>query len=124
VGKLYAKCRTVSSCSEDDAKAIEGILHKKNMNWGKKFRLVTRRELKKTYPLRFPHNQDSIGIEVVGLISKVTDVYEIPNKVQLDSLFWLLDEIVAKYGFSLKAYICPWKDCSQRQEKVRGCCNT
>ena len=102
VGKLYSKCRTVSSCSEEDAKSIENILHKKNTSWGKKFRLVTRHELKKDYPLRFPHNHDSLGIEVVGLISNNSDIYEIPNKSQLDSLFWLLDEIISTYSISLK----------------------
>jgi len=102
VGKLYSKCRSVSSCSEEDAKSIEDILYKINTSWGKKFRLVTRHELKKDYPLRFPHNHDSLGIEVVGLTSEDNDIYEIPNKFQLNSLFWLLDEIISTYGLSIK----------------------
>lgn len=52
VGKLYSKCRSVSSCSEDDARSIENLLHKKP-SWGQKFRLVTRRELKKIIRLYF-----------------------------------------------------------------------
>ncbi len=94
VGKLYAKCRTTSSCSSDDAKAIELILHKKNTSWGKKFRLVTRHELKKDYPERFPHNHDSLGIEIVGVISNQKEVYETPNELQLTALSWLLDELI------------------------------
>lgn len=69
-GKLYSRCRTTSSCEKEDALAIEEILHRKNASWGTKFRLVTRHELKKEYPDRFPHNIDSIGIEIVGRISK------------------------------------------------------
>ena len=102
VGKLYSKCRAVSSCEKEDAEAIEGILHKKNTNWGKKFKLVTRHELKKDYPARFPHNIDSIGIEIVGLISKTSEIYETPNNLQLNGLFWLVDELVSTYGLSIK----------------------
>lgn len=102
VGKIYSRCRSIGSCSEKDAKAIENILHRKNTSWGKKFRLVTRHELKKSYPARFPHNHDSLGIEIVGLISKKNEIYEIPNKLQLDSLFWLLDELISTYNVSIK----------------------
>ncbi|MCP4120090.1 MAG: N-acetylmuramoyl-L-alanine amidase [Desulfobacteraceae bacterium] len=100
VGKLYSRCKALSSCSEEDAEAIEAILHKKNTGWGQKYRLVTRHELKKVYPDRFPHNHDSIGIEIVGMISK-SEIYEIPNKLQLKSFFWLLDELISTFSFSL-----------------------
>ena len=102
VGKLYARCSTTSSCTEADAKAMEAILHKKNLNWGQKFKLITKSELTKSYPARFPHNHDSLGIEIVGMIQKGTEIYENPNKSQLDSIFWLLDEIVSTYQISLK----------------------
>ena len=102
VGKLYSKCRTSTSCSKEDAKKLEDILKKKNINWGKKFRLVTKSELGKTYPDRFPHNHDSLGIEIVGVLSKDKEIYEIPNKKQLESLYWLLDELVSTYSLSIK----------------------
>ncbi len=102
VGKIYSKCRTASSCSEEDAKAIEKVLHMKNASWGRKFKLVTRHELKKDYPERFPHNHDSLGIEVVGILSKASEIYETPNHLQLDALFWLLDELVSTYSFTMK----------------------
>jgi N-acetyl-anhydromuramyl-L-alanine amidase AmpD len=102
VGKLYAKCSITSSCTEADAKAMEAILHKKNMSWGQKFKLITRGELKKSYPERFPHNHDSLGIEIVGMIKAGSEIYESPNKSQMDSIFWLLDEIVSTYQVSLK----------------------
>ncbi len=120
VGKLYSKCRSVSSCSEEDAKLIENILYRKNTSWGKKFRLVTRHELKKDYPLRFPHNHDSLGIEIVGLISETNDVYEIPNKHQLNSLFWLLDEIISTYSISLKNIYAHGKIAHKDRKKSEG----
>ncbi|MFK5913630.1 MAG: peptidoglycan recognition family protein [Woeseiaceae bacterium] len=102
VGKLYSKCRTTTSCSSDDAKKLEKILHKKNISWGNKFRLVTKSELTKSYPIRFPHNHDSLGIEIVGVISRNKEIYELPNKKQLESLSWLLGELVATYSLSVK----------------------
>jgi N-acetyl-anhydromuramyl-L-alanine amidase AmpD len=120
VGKLYSRCRSVSSCSEEDAKVIENILHKKNTSWGKKFRLVTRHELKKNYPLRFPHNQDSLGIEVVGQISKDSEIYEIPNKEQLNSLFWLLDEILSIYSISMKDIYAHGRIAHKDRKKSEG----
>lgn len=102
VGKLYARCRTTQSCSKDDAKTLESLLHKKNTSWGKKFKLVTDHELKKDYPERFPHNRDSIGIEIVGMMSQQNEIYELPNKQQSTALFWLLDELISYYQLTLK----------------------
>lgn len=101
VGKIYARCEVANSCSPEDAQAIEAILRQKNMNWGKRFSLLTKHELKKEYPSRFPHNHDSLGIEIVGIISREEEIYKLPNKFQLDSTFWLLDELVSTFGFSL-----------------------
>lgn len=120
VGKLYSKCRVAASCEKEDAKAIEGMLHKKNASWGRKFRLVTRHELNKDYPVRFPHNHDSIGIEVVGLISNKTEIYEIPNKLQLKSLFWLLDELVSLYGLTIKDLYAHGKIAHKDPKKSEG----
>jgi N-acetyl-anhydromuramyl-L-alanine amidase AmpD len=102
VGKIYARCRTTGTCTEQDAKYLEGILRKKNTNWGSKFILITKHELSKNYPQRFPHNHDSLGIEVVGEIKSNCEIYEMPSQLQLKSVIWLLDELVATYGFSLK----------------------
>lgn len=120
VGKLYAKCRTTSSCSEDDAKSIESILHKKNTSWGKKFRLVTRHELKKDYPARFPHNHDSLGIEIVGLISDQKEVYETPNELQLKAMSWLLDELISTYNITIKDIFSHGKIAHKDKNKSEG----
>lgn len=120
VGKLYSKCQTVSSCSDEDTKAMEAILHKKDINWGKKFGLITKRELNKGYPLRFPHNHDSLGIEVVGVMSKASEIYEIPNQLQLDALFWLLDRIISTYRISLKDIYAHGKIAHKDKNKSEG----
>ncbi len=120
VGKLYSKCRVLSSCSKADAAAIEGILHAKNSSWGKKFKAVTRHELKKSYPLRFPHNHDSVGIEIVGMINKKSEIYEIPNRLQLDSLFWLLNEIIAIYGVTMKDIYAHGQIAHKDRKKTEG----
>jgi len=120
VGKLYSRCRSIENCSTEDAEAIENILHRKNTSWGKKFKLITRSELKKTYPLRFPHNHDSIGIEIVGVLSKENEIYELPNKKQLTSLFWLVDEITKKYSMSLKDIYAHGKIAHKDKNKSEG----
>lgn len=101
VGQLYSRCRKTSSCSQEDAAVIEQLLHRKNASWGEKFRLVTRHELGKGYPERFPHNHDSLGIEIVGVMSAENKIYELPSAEQQKSLFWLVDELIRSYSLSL-----------------------
>lgn len=97
VGKIYSRCRSTASCSSEEAATVEEMLSRRGTSWGGRFRLVTKHELKKSYPVRFPHNHDSIGVEIVGQISSDTELYELPNKVQLSSVFWIIDQIVATY---------------------------
>lgn len=120
VGKLYSRCRTTSSCDKADAKAIEKILHQKNASWGTKFRMVTRHETKKNYPDRFPHNHDSLGIEIVGLISLEKEIYEIPNVMQLKSLYWLIDELVSTYGVTIEDLYAHGKIAHKDKKKSEG----
>lgn len=100
-GQIYARCAKTKTCSVKDAKAIEKILHKKNTGWRVKYNRVAAHEKKKLYPDRFPHNHDSLGIEVVGVFSKAKKIYEIPNGSQLESLFWLIDELLSTFHFSM-----------------------
>ncbi|GHT94866.1 hypothetical protein AGMMS49545_16820 [Betaproteobacteria bacterium] len=49
-------------------------------------------EKEKSYPERFPMNEDSVGIEIVGMsTSKYT--YEAPSAIQNESLTWLVSEL-------------------------------
>lgn len=92
----------------------------KNTRWGKKFKLVTRHELKKDYPARFPHNLDSLGIEVVGVISQKSETYQTPNKLQLNSLFWLVDELISLYGLSIKDLYAHGQIAHKDEKKSEG----
>ncbi|MCP4474090.1 MAG: N-acetylmuramoyl-L-alanine amidase [Gammaproteobacteria bacterium] len=120
VGKLYSRCRTIGNCSKEEAAVVESILQKKNTSWGKKFRLVTQHELKKSYPHRFPHNHDSLGIEIVGVLSRDREIYEIPDKRQLDSLFWLIDALAKVYSLSPKDIYTHGKIAHKDRRKSEG----
>lgn len=100
VGQIYARCEHANSCSKEDAEALEAILKKKNTSWGTKFKLVTQHELKKSYPERYPHNHDSLGIEVVG--AAVNGKYQESTQAQLDSAFWLIDALVCEYSLGVE----------------------
>ncbi|MBU6258054.1 MAG: N-acetylmuramoyl-L-alanine amidase [Burkholderiales bacterium] len=57
VGKLRAKCLEAHTCSAAVLKANAGLRYSE----------VDRLEMRKSVPDRFPSNDDSIGIELVGL---------------------------------------------------------
>jgi N-acetyl-anhydromuramyl-L-alanine amidase AmpD len=101
VGKLYSKCRQLESCTKEELTKINNIL-KGAGSWGKKFRLVTNHELTKAYPERYPHNHDSLGIEVVGVLGKTTNIYEDANTLQVSALTTLLDSLVTRYSLNLE----------------------
>jgi N-acetyl-anhydromuramyl-L-alanine amidase AmpD len=50
-------------------------------------------EMQKSWPKRFPSNDDSIGIELVGEIVKATKVYVVVTEQQNNSLKWLVREL-------------------------------
>jgi len=120
VGKIYSRCRTTNACTEEDATEIEALLHKKNTSWGKKFTLVKDLEMGKAYPERFPHNHDSLGIEIVGVLSNKTKLYETPNKVQNEALYWLLDELICHYSLSLTDIYAHGKIAHKDAKKSEG----
>ena len=47
------------------------------------------------------HYHDSVGVEIVGVISEPKEICDIPNKLQQNSLFWLIDELITTYSFSV-----------------------
>ena len=65
-----------------------------------------RRESAKAAPERYPSNQDSIGIEIVGLALPKTAkpdnrVYETVNDAQNASLAWLVGSLSRAFGVSM-----------------------
>jgi len=88
VGKLRARCLIKMQCSPVELSLLKKF-NPKNEH---------RREITKKVPVRFPSNEDSIGIEIVGeaLPKNVPDdqkVYEPITKEQNKSLKWLIQEL-------------------------------
>ncbi|WP_371927288.1 N-acetylmuramoyl-L-alanine amidase [Methylomonas subterranea] len=57
---------------------------------------VSQREAGKSYPERYPTNEDSIGIEIVGAFDAKAQAYDNVNKEQNNSLSWLVEVLEAK----------------------------
>jgi len=89
VGKLRSRCLAEMTCTATE------------LNLLKKFDPIGthRREMKKSVPDRYPSNQDSIGIEIVGQALPLTEpdpdkrIYEVLTKEQSESLKWLIQEL-------------------------------
>ena len=90
VGNLKSRCVAQHPCSPTELKALKG------QNIGKQ---IGRVEAKKKWPAKYPSNDDSIGIEIVGeafpkggpVVAKRT--YESVTKEQQASLQWLIQEL-------------------------------
>jgi N-acetyl-anhydromuramyl-L-alanine amidase AmpD len=98
VGKLKSRCMMEARCS-----AAENKLNKK-YNPTKE----NEREQSKSVPDRFPSNDDSLGIELVGEVlprdSSVPDVkkvYEQVTGAQNEALKWLVGELATSMRFSV-----------------------
>lgn len=95
VGKLKARCLLDVTCAPAELKA-----YKKFDPAG-----MNEREAKKAVPLRFPSNEDSVGIELVGLAlpvaGKPEPVYEAVTPSQTASLKWLIGELTRLLGVPL-----------------------
>jgi N-acetyl-anhydromuramyl-L-alanine amidase AmpD len=89
VGKIQSRCDNLKSCSPDDATAIRTIMHpKKKVPFPTKVAQLHEHEMKKAYPNRYPTNDDSVGIEVVG--KPIKGIYEDPTDKQAESVRWLV----------------------------------
>jgi N-acetyl-anhydromuramyl-L-alanine amidase AmpD len=98
VGQVYSRCRIEQACTPAELKTIKGMLHAKGASWKKRFNDVRDHELKKSYPDRYPANNDSIGIEIVGKFDVANSVYPLPNKKQQTSIKWLVKELLATFN--------------------------
>ena len=88
VGRLKSRCLIKMQCTPTEIKLLKSF-DPKNEH---------RREIVKNAPHRFPSNEDSIGIEIVGeaLPKNVPDnqrAYEPVTKEQNKSLKWLIQEL-------------------------------
>jgi N-acetyl-anhydromuramyl-L-alanine amidase AmpD len=94
VGKIRAKCIELKNCKDNDTiKTSKGDVKIGKLPWSSKYtRLIHDHENSKKYPDRFPTNEDSVGIEIVGK-SISEDEYQEPSEVQNESLKWLVKEL-------------------------------
>lgn len=101
VGKLYSRCMNEKTCSPDELRTATALLHENGLSFSKRTTNLSRHEVKKIYPLRYPSNNDSIGIEVVGRYNVATNIFEKPTTTQLRSLKWLVGELIKNFKLNL-----------------------
>lgn len=99
VGKLKSRCILETRCSPAEQQL--------NSKFSPSMEHL--REIRKSVPDRFPSNQDSIGIELVGealprdpTIPDERKIYEPVTEAQNRSLHWLVSELTATLRISLK----------------------
>lgn len=99
VGKLRSRCLSEMRCSPAEIKLVKTS----------SVSAIHNREKKREVPDRYPSNDDSIGIEIVGTASFLTanpkpreeKVYEALTKQQDASLKWLVQELRITLGVPL-----------------------
>ncbi len=89
VGKIRSRALEMQHYKDDTDRKL--ISEKKN-----NYSTLASYEYKKQYPLRFPCNSDSIGIEVVSMYIRETKEWEKATEAQIKSINLLLD-ILLKY---------------------------
>ncbi len=102
VGILLPRCQIENNCNPKELKTITALIHEQGLAFGRRARNLSRHEVKKQYPLRYPSNDDSIGIEVVGKFWPSEKSFEKPTQKQFSSLKWLVNAIAAEYGLNIR----------------------
>ena len=101
IGELLPRCEVEKSCDPSELKTITALIHERGLAFGLRAVNLSRHEAAKSYPLRYPSNSDSVGIEVVGKFWASAKTFEKPTLEQLRSLKWLVETIVEEYSLSL-----------------------
>lgn len=102
VGVLLPRCQIENSCDPKELKTITALIHEEGLNFGRRAKNLSRYEVSKKYPLRYPSNSDSIGIEVVGKFWPSEKSFEKPTLEQFRSLKWLVEIIAAEYSLNIR----------------------
>jgi N-acetyl-anhydromuramyl-L-alanine amidase AmpD len=96
VAPIKSRCRETHSCTRDE-QVFQANLRKQFPNYGQFTRELAKHEWKKSYPERYPGNEDAIGIEVVGRALKRTPkdpAYEPLTPPEQRSLQWLIQALL------------------------------
>ncbi|WP_413112109.1 N-acetylmuramoyl-L-alanine amidase [Thaumasiovibrio sp. DFM-14] len=102
VGIMYSRGRKESSADPKELKNINAILHESNVSFSNRVKNLSRYEAKKAYPIRYPSNADSVGIEVVGRYNAGTKQFTEPTQKQYNSTKWLVEVLIKEYALGLR----------------------
>ncbi|AKJ28373.1 N-acetylmuramoyl-L-alanine amidase [Caldimonas brevitalea] len=89
VGRLKSRCLIEQTCAPAETRALSAM----------NIAAMHRHEMKKQVPQRYPANEDSIGIEIVGRalpldVPPAKRVYEAVTPAQSASLRWLMQALI------------------------------
>jgi N-acetyl-anhydromuramyl-L-alanine amidase AmpD len=94
VGKVRSKCYETSVCSKSQLQTVNLILSCPGKSYPSRVSDLHKHEKTKNYPDRYPLNEDSIGIEIVGNYNKSKKIYESVSGLQNQALGWLIGELL------------------------------
>ncbi|EDP9826591.1 N-acetylmuramoyl-L-alanine amidase, partial [Salmonella enterica subsp. enterica] len=92
IGKIRSRCQEEKTWSDEERKKIQSF------GWNPK--RLYEYELEKEYPVRYPYNKDSVGIEVVA--DYVSGSWENPTAEQMKSINKLIDILMNIYELQKK----------------------
>lgn len=98
VGEVQSRCYKFVSCSMDEMKDIKSILYQQGQSYGYRIGQLHKHEQLKSYPDRFPTNEDSLGIELVAK-STAEKGFDPATAEQNTSLAWLVETLARLLGF-------------------------
>ena len=87
IGKIKARCKEEGNCSVEEKKTIDGF------GWAPK----KLHDHEKEYSDRYPINNDSVGIEVVGAYNSTTKVWDTVTKEQEESIALIIKILKENY---------------------------
>lgn len=94
VGPVRSRCFEESTCDAQERVAVEALERREA------YRDIHNREKVKSYPERFPMNEDSVGIEVVAMYSEVTRLWDSPTSEQRESIAQLVRILQKQYSLT------------------------
>ncbi len=97
IGKILSKCYEMKGCTKAEYNTAHSIYHQKGLKFSVRVNNLYQHEKVKSYPNRYPLNEDAIGIEIVGRAKKIAGqnhkIYEPVNVIQNASLKWLINTL-------------------------------
>lgn len=93
LGNIRSRCYEAKTCTADELKKVEAILFKKGESYSLRVKSLSGHEATKSYPVRYPTNEDSLGIELVGSFNARGKIYDTVTKQQNESLSWLISAL-------------------------------